>query len=395
MNFRAMRVAATTCAILTGTLLPVTSSNAFLGGFVGYLGFDVKAGLDSATRDFLSVYPENIRKQAVIGANEVLNRADESVARVFTQGRDLMLLGKEVVVCTGVTLENIPRGWGMRLFGIRPVYTQLLKDEINDVAKATSLTSKPGDIYMRYVSVDNLGRDAYCLTLQGDLDQQGVIQLRTEIKTTALLWKRLEALAPSQANPVGCTTVRECYALVSTTVDDSLKRALKQDKDYISANERMAAIERPPEPKSSWGSSNFNLRTYELAMLKMLAVHDDLLRVASQRIAKSDEEQAKLNKQISAVDSQIGAAEKLKEVAAACNQGYKLAPDVSALTKQFGVVNGYENLTPDEQKVIEGRITGLEKRRAALAAKSGKWVVNNGKSCSVVFREPRHFPDVI
>lgn len=382
MNFRSLRIAAATCAIFTGTLTPVTSSQAFIGGFAGYLGLDVEVGIDSATRDFLQGYPKEIREQAVIGATQIMDRADVSIALVFKQGRDFLLLGKDVVVCAGVTIENIPRGFLQRLFGIRPNFTQLLKDEIEEVGEEASLNTTPAKLYKRYVDVDNLGRDAYCLTLQGDLDQHSVLLLRAEVKTTGLLWKRMEGLAPTKENPVGCTTVRECYSMVSTTVDDSLSKALKQDKDRIRADERMARIVRPPEPKSSWGSSNFDLRTYELALLGMLAIHDDLVRVGLKRTAKGTEENNKLLGMMNRNDALLREAEGQRDKVAGCNQAYRMIPQFQEATAQLEVVKGYEVLAPDAVAGAANQLQGLEGRRATLAAFNRGGVINNGRSCS-------------
>lgn len=384
MNFRSLRIAAATCIILTGTLIPVTSSQAFIGGFVGYLGFDVDVGLDSATRDFLRSYPKEVREQAVIGATQIMDRADVSIALVFKQGRDLLLLGKDVVVCAGVTAESIPGGIFRRMFGIRRNYTEVLKEEMGKVASKATLNATPAVLYKRYVDVDNIGRDAYCLTLDGDLDQHGVLMLRAEIKTTALLWKRMEGLAPSKENPVGCTTVRECYALVSTTVGDSLGKALKQDKNQINADERMARIVSPPEPQVSWGSSSFDLRAYELAMLAMLSVHDDLLRVSLKRISRGAKERSRLMALVDRNESLLRSAEAERSKIAGCNQAYQMIPSFREATTQLDVASRYEVISPDDLAAIISRIQWLEERRSDLAAYKDErrgGVRNDGSSC--------------
>ncbi|MGI0646811.1 hypothetical protein ACRCPS_17500 [Pseudomonas aeruginosa] len=386
MDFRALRVAAATFTIMAGTLLPATSSHA-LGGFVGYLGLDVEAGLDSATRNFLQGYPKEIREQAVIGATQIMNRADESIAKVFIQGRDILLLGKDVIVCTGVTVENIPRGMLERLFGIRPNYTEVLQNELKKLGDEAKLTSKPGQLYTRYVDVDNIGSDAYCLTLQDDLDQHSVMKIRAEVKTTGLLWKRMEALAPSPTNQAGCSTVRDCYVLVSTTVDTDLATAPKQDKDLIKADERMGRVVRPPEPKETWFSNNFDLRTYEQAMLIMLAVHDDLLRVAAKRQVQGLEAYKKLKDMVAGTEALVAEAERQKG-AAACNRAYNMAPQVRAAQTQLDAVKAYEIVLPAELLEVANRLQGVESRRVKLASTSSVWIYNDGKSCSVVPREP-------
>lgn len=387
MDFRALRVAAATFTIMAGTLLPATSSHA-LGGFVGYLGLDVEAGLDSATRDFLQGYPKEIREQAVIGATQIMNRADESIAKVFVQGRDFLMLGKDFIVCTGVTGENLPRGMLQRLIGFRPNYTEMLQDKLEELGDETTLKTSPGRLYLRYVNVDNLGRDAYCLTLQDDLDQHSVMKIRAEVKTTGLLWKRMEDLAPSPTNKPGCSTVRDCYELVSTTVDTDLANAPKQDKDLIRADERMGRVVRPPEPKKTWLSNNFDLRTYEQAMLIMLSVHDDLLRVAAKRQVQGLEAYKKLKDMIAGTEALVAEAERQKEGAAACNRAYNMAPQVRNAQTQLDAVKTYEIVLPAELQEVANRLQRVESRRVALASISSVRIYNDGRSCTVVPREP-------
>lgn len=386
MDFRALRVAAATFTIMAGTLLPATSSHA-LGGFVGYLGLDVEAGLDSATRDFLQGYPKEIREQAVIGATQIMNRADESIAKVFIQGRDFLMLGKDFIVCTGVTTERIPLGMLQRFFGIRPNYTEILQDKLEELGDEATLKTSPGRLYLRYVDVDNLGRDAYCLTLQDDLDQHSVMKIRAEVKTTGLLWKRLEDLGRSPSDQDGCSTVRDCYELVSTTVDTDLANAPKQDKDLIRADERMGRVVRPPEPKKTWLSNNFDLRTYEQAMLIMLSVHDDLLRVAAKRQVQGLEAYKRLKDMVAGTEALVAQAERQKG-AAACNQAYNMAPQVRSAQTQLDAVKAYEIVLPAELQEVASRLQGVESRRVKLASTSSVWIYNDGKSCSVVPREP-------
>ncbi|WP_162957805.1 hypothetical protein, partial [Pseudomonas aeruginosa] len=332
MHLRFLRIAATSCAVLLSTLLPATSSQAF-GGPIASLGFDVKAGLDSATINFLNNYPATVREEAVKGANQILNRADESVSKIFDQSRDLVLLAKDVAVCAGVTLETVGVGTFRRMFGIHPNWTERLKEFVADIQDEATLTSTPAVLYKQYVDADNRGRDAYCLTHQGDLDQEGIMNLRKQIKTTALMWQRLEPY---------CANVRECYALVSATVDAAVQGAAKQDLKRIDAADRLAKIKRPPEPQRSVFSSNFDLRTYELALLALLSIHDDLIRASELRVAAGTVEKNKLDNQLATNEAKLNLLEHDKNKIAACNEAYKVAGWFDAAGAQLKVVEGYE-----------------------------------------------------
>ncbi|HCH7782784.1 TPA: hypothetical protein NNM78_002223 [Pseudomonas aeruginosa] len=383
MHQRFLRIAATSCAVLLSTLLPTTSSQAF-GGPIASLGFDVKAGLDSATINFLNNYPATVREEAVKGANQILNRADESVSKIFDQSRDLVLLAKDVAVCAGVTLETVGVGTFRRMFGIHPNWTERLKEFVADIQDEATLTSTPADLYKQYVDADNRGRDAYCLTHQGDLDQEGIMNLRKQIKTTALMWQRLQPY---------CANVRECYALVSATVDTAVKGAAKQDLKRIDAEDRLAKIKRPPEPQRSVFSSNFDLRTYELALLALLSIHDDLIRASELRIAAGTVEKNKLDNQLATNEAKLNLLEHDKNKIAACNEAYKVAGWFDAAGAQLKVVEGYEVLTADELNALAEKVKNQSQRRARVAAFSMDGVINNGKGCRLlIIRDPHPGP---
>lgn len=391
MHSRRLRAAAASLTILAGTLLPSTSSHAFITGFVAYLGFDVEAGLDTATRDFLNAYPEKIKEQAVTGSAQIMDRADESVSRIFAQGRDLLLLGKDVINCAEVTAERLPRGVLDRLFGFRPNYTEMIQDELEQIADESRLTSKPIDLLTRYIDADNIGKDAYCLTLQGDLDHHSVLLIRAELKTKWLLWKRMEALKPTPANPVGCTSVRECYALVSTTVDAEMGKSLKQDKDLIKAEHRMSMVVRPPEPNSSWFSNNFDLSTYEQAMLIMLSVHDDLIRARVTRETIGTQKLERLRQLINSNEAKIQNAELERNRAAACNQAYKAAGSLREASELLLSVRSYEVLPQEELDMMANKNADLERRRIQLSSVRGNGIINDNHACmnEREEREPR------
>lgn len=366
-----IKILAASFTIGLATLFPSTNSYAFLGGVVGYMGFDVDIGLDSATRAFLQGYPEDIRKQVVLGANQVLDRADESVARVFVQSHGLLLGAKDVVVCSGRVMEHIPRGMMERFFGLRPdSYSAIAEQSLMDFRAGVKLIDSPNKIANGYTNIDNIASDAFCLTLQSDLDHYRVVRLRPEVKTSGLLWTRLEPL---------CENVRGCYALTLATVHTSMANAVRQDLVKTKAEERFAAIKQPPLPTSGW-KSNFDLVQYEHALNSLLAINDDLIRVSTARAKAGMVKLTAFEGKETQVSQWLSAAEAERNGVTRCNRGYQLASavkDVGTLRDQVGT---YEFLQPAEWEAVKIKVINLSTRQKALATAKGPFI-NDGSRC--------------
>lgn len=373
------RLFAANSTMAIAVLISTTNSEAFLGAMVGYLGFDVDVGLDTATSEFLQQYPKEIRIQLVQGANEVLDRADESVARVFVQSQGLLLGVQDVAICVGRVGEHIPRGMLERIFGIRPdSYSAIAVESLNQFRSHVQLIDSPTKIANGYTDVDNIVSDAFCLTLQSDLDHFRSVRLRPEVKTSGLLWTRLEPL---------CGNVRDCYALSLATVRTSMTNAVEQDLVKTKAAERFSAINQPPPPSAGW-RSNFDFLEYEHALNALLAINDDLIRVSSARAKAGNEKLLAFEGMHSQIAQWMSAAEDEPNLVTRCNRGYQIAGAVKDLGNLREQAEGYDLLRPAELDAMKAKFEKVSARQKALAATTGKFM-NNGNRCwDVVIRAP-------
>ncbi len=63
------------------------------------LGFDVKAGLDKGTIEFLKAYPTNVRTEFVAAVDQSLDRFDQSAADFFASTNELLNKTQETTRC--------------------------------------------------------------------------------------------------------------------------------------------------------------------------------------------------------------------------------------------------------------------------------------------------------
>lgn len=338
------------------------------------LGLDVKAGIDSETLRFLESYPENVRKEAVLGASQVLDRADVSVSKIFMQGRELIFLVTDGAVCIQRNLKAVPRGVFERMFGLYTVYSREVDGALNKLANSARLNTTPSDFVKGYVVVDVIASDGQCLTMQSDLDQRELIKQRGVINTSYILWQRLGDI---------CKSLGECYSLVRTTVESELSNALQQDKDRVKADERMARISQPPEPRQTKLPKNYGLFHYERAINGMLEIHDDLIRVREVRLAKGLAVKSELDKALASVFDSLKKAESTKDWAASCNQGYKLAHQFTTIANLQEGLAGFELLSKQEMDDLKSSISLAADRQKKLVSRksSSNGFRNDGKSC--------------
>lgn len=371
-------LSALTCALAI-SVLPGTSH-------AGLLGFDVTAGIDKGTLEFLRQFPADVRANFVLAVRQSLDRTDLSVNNFFDHTDKLLINAQDALNCASIDLSSIPKDALDRLIGKDANPAETLNDELESTREGAKWDTTPGHFRIRYADLDFKASVARCKSSSGDLVRSEIVKIRDQAKSAYILWARLDGQ---------CISSGKCYELVSNSLKDTLDASLEQDKDKIAADQRFARVTSPPKP-GGW-FNKYKWEPYQATLVDLLRINDELALVTNDRVTKGkaafDAFTASLN-DINAnlvIAGQKVSSNNPGEKVRGCNIGYSLATRINGVESQLTKVKGYEVLTT-EQMVQQEKVLADAKGRAKEYAKTrGGFIKNNGSSCEFHFT-PRPFP---
>ncbi len=344
----------------------------------GLLGFDVTAGLDKGTIEFLKAYPANVRKEFVSAVDLSLDRFDQSAADFFANTNELLNKTQETTRCMTQQLGEVPADWLRNAADMDKDVAEELNDDLEDLRDDASWKTTPDQFRRRYADFDAKASKADCLTAAGDLLKPEILRYRKQARESYILWARLQDQ---------CSDSQACFELVYNGLQANLDAALAQDKAKINADGRFDRIVAPPR-KTGWFSS-YPWESYQTALIEMLRINDELALVAHAREEQGNAAlaiyaQAMSNVQKDIADAQALAEKKdLGKKALACNIGYTVSGKLNGVSSKLATVVPYAVLSEAQLSEQKQAITTASAQAKKLRDMTGGDLKNDGKICYV------------
>lgn len=347
------------------------------------LGFDVKAGLDKGTIEFLKAYPANVRTEFVAAVDQSLDRFDQSAADFFASTNELLNKTQETTRCMTQQLGQVPADWLRNAAELDRNVSEELNEDLEDLRSDAGWRTTPSKFRRLYADFDAKASKADCLTAAGDLLKPEILRYRKQARESYILWARLEGQ---------CSDSQSCYDLVHTGLQENLEAALGQDKAKIDADARFALVAEPPR-KTGWFMS-YPWRPYQVALVDMLRINDELALVAHARQEQGQAALAIFKQDLRIAQQDIATAQALSkgnwdQKAAACNAGYKISKRMDGISSKLGAVEPFEVLTDLQLSEYRKAVVSATAQAHALRDVKNSGLVNSKGACSVkAYRQP-------
>ena len=352
----------------------------------GLLGFDVSAGLDKGTMEFLKAYPPSVRKEFVAAVDLSLDRVDQSVDVFFAKTNELLTKAQDTTRCMTQQVGQVPADWLRNAADIDKNVAEELNDDLEDLRDEVDWKTTPDQFRRLYADFDAKASKADCLTASGDLLKPEILRFRKQARESYILWARLEGQ---------CSASQDCFGLVYSNLQANIVAALPQDKAMINADVRFARIVPPPR-KAIWFSwfTPYTWESYQTVLVDMLRINDELALVAHAREEQGRVALAAYTQAIGKVQKDIADAQALTQQsssdkkAAACNIGYSVSASLNGVSSKLAAVEPYAALS--ESQLAEQRqvISTVASQAKTLREMKNSEVANTGTFCGPRFINP-------
>ncbi|WLG83705.1 hypothetical protein PSH97_21780 [Pseudomonas cucumis] len=371
-------LSALTCALAIG-VLPDTSH-------AGLLGFDVTAGIDKGTLEFLRQFPTDVRANFVLAVRQSLDRTDLSVNNFFDHTDKLLINAQDALNCASIDLSSIPKDALDRLIGKDGNPAETLNDELESTREGAKWDTTPSHFRIRYADLDFKASVARCKSSSGDLVRSEIVKVRGQATAAYILWARLDGQ---------CTSSGNCYELVSNSLKETLASSLKQDKDKIAADQRFARVTSPPKP-GGW-FNKYKWEPYQTTLVDLLRINDELALVTNDRVTKGKAAFDTFTASMNDINAKLAdAGRKVRsnrpiDKVRGCNIGYNLVTQINGVESQLAKVKGYEVLTTEQMVQQKKGLADAKTTAQGYAKTKGGFIRNNNSTCEF-FYPPRPFP---